>query len=125
MFSPTLLQVTCVCFVAVAESGPEVLYSGEYAAQLVQEIAARGGVITEQDLVLAQPVIREPLRAHAMGVEIIAAPPPSSAASVITALKVLAGVQLCSAAVCSIHVDCNVDSHTVQEAVESVNTMQY
>jgi gamma-glutamyltranspeptidase/glutathione hydrolase len=76
---------------AVAEGGAEVLYNGKYAAGLVSEIAAAGGVITLQDLQQARPVLRQPLRARAMGVDLIVPPPPSSGAAVLSALTVLAG----------------------------------
>lgn len=70
-----------------------MLYTGKYAAGLVAEVAARGGVLTAADLAAAQPVVRQPLRASAMGVDLLTAPPPSSGATVLTALMVLAGGQ--------------------------------
>lgn len=70
-----------------------MLYTGKYAAGLVAEVEARGGVLTAADLAAAQPVVRQPLRASAMGVDLLTAPPPSSGATVLTALMVLAGGQ--------------------------------
>jgi gamma-glutamyltranspeptidase/glutathione hydrolase len=84
--------------VAVAQGGAEVLYGGKYAAGLVSEIAAAGGVLSLQDLQRAQPLVRQPLRARAMGVSLIVPPPPSSGAAVLSALAVLAGVRGCGPA---------------------------
>lgn len=70
-----------------------MLYTGRFAAELAQEIQAAGGIITAADLAAAQPVIREPIRQRVWGLDWIAAPPPSSAVTVLAALQILAGFE--------------------------------
>lgn len=78
----------------VAKDGPEVLYRGKYAAGFAADIQAAGGIITVEDLSSAQAVVKEALRVHVMGVDIVGPPPPSSAATILTAMLVLAGYDL-------------------------------
>ena len=56
---------------AVADYGPDVLYRGKYAAGLVADIRAAGGIITEEDLVQAEVVLKQVLRSHVMGVDVL------------------------------------------------------
>jgi gamma-glutamyltranspeptidase len=74
---------------AVAKDGPDVLYQGPYAAGLVKDINAAGGIITLDDLAAARPEVRQALRASAMGVDLLLPPPPSSAVAVAAALGAL------------------------------------
>ncbi len=78
----------------VARDGPDVLYSGKYAAQFASDIKEAGGIITTEDLDAAQAVVKAPLRTRVLGVDIIGPPPPSSAATIMTALLVLSGYNL-------------------------------
>ena len=78
----------------VAKEGPDVLYTGKYAAQFASDIQEAGGIITIEDLDAAQAVVKEPLRTRVMGVDVIGPPPPSSAATIMTALLVLGGYDL-------------------------------
>ncbi|KAL4550318.1 hypothetical protein Ndes2526B_g08473 [Nannochloris sp. 'desiccata'] len=78
----------------VAKEGPNVLYKGKYAAQFASDIQNAGGIITTEDLDAAQAVIKEPLRTHVLGVDIVGPPPPSSAVTIMTALLVLGGYNL-------------------------------
>lgn len=79
---------------AVASDGPDVLYTGKYAAGLAAEVQAAGGILTEEDLRVASASLKAPLRVQVLGVDVLAAPPPSSAAALLTALSVLAGFDL-------------------------------
>ncbi|KAL4444378.1 hypothetical protein ABPG75_012115 [Micractinium tetrahymenae] len=76
---------------AVADEGPDVLYTGRFAPKLVSDIQAAGGIITAADLAAADITIREPIRRHIWGLDWLAAPPPSSAVTVLAAMQMLAG----------------------------------
>lgn len=78
---------------AVAAEGPDVLYTGRYAMQLASDIQAAGGIITAADLAAANVTIREPMRQRIWGLDWVAAPPPSSAITVLAAMQVLAGFE--------------------------------
>ena len=71
-----------------------MLYSGRYAEGLAADVQAAGGIITVADLAAAQAVVKQPLCVRVMGVDLLAAPPPSSAVTVATALLVLGGYEL-------------------------------
>ena len=73
-------------------------YRGQTARLLVREMQAHDGLITAADLRAYRPVLREVLRGTYRGVEVLAAPPPSSGGQVlIEALNVLEGYDLKSA----------------------------
>ncbi|KAL4420110.1 hypothetical protein ABPG77_000591 [Micractinium sp. CCAP 211/92] len=78
---------------AVAKEGPDVLYTGRFAAKLAADIQAAGGIITTGDLAVANVTIREPIRQHIWGLDWVVAPPPSSAVTVLAAMQVLAGFE--------------------------------
>jgi gamma-glutamyltranspeptidase/glutathione hydrolase len=71
------------------------LYRGETARLLVREMKAHGGLLTAADLRAYRPIVREALRGSYRGVEVLAAPPPSSGGQVVLeALNVLEGYDL-------------------------------
>ena len=63
----------------IAAAGPDDFYRGETARLIVAEMERGGGLITMEDLDAYEAVEREPLRSDWRGIEILAAPPPSSA----------------------------------------------
>jgi gamma-glutamyltranspeptidase/glutathione hydrolase len=70
-------------------------YRGETARLLVRDMAANGGLLQAADLRDYRPVLREPLRGTYRGLELLAAPPPSSGGQVlIQALNILEGYDL-------------------------------
>ncbi|HEX4845974.1 MAG TPA: gamma-glutamyltransferase [Geothrix sp.] len=70
-------------------------YRGETARLLVRDMKANGGLITAADLRAYKPLRREPLRGTYRGLELLAAPPPSSGGQVlIQALNILEGYDL-------------------------------
>ena len=70
-------------------------YRGETARLLVRDMKANGGLITAADLRAYKAVRREPLRGTYRGLELLAAPPPSSGGQVlIQALNILEGCDL-------------------------------
>jgi gamma-glutamyltranspeptidase/glutathione hydrolase len=58
--------------------GAEPFYRGAIARQIVAAIAARGGIVTAEDLATYEVRERAPLRATRFGREIVTAPPPSA-----------------------------------------------
>jgi gamma-glutamyltranspeptidase/glutathione hydrolase len=79
----------------IAEEGPAGFYRGETARLIVQEMKAHGGLITRKDLAEYRCAVRRPLRGTYRGVEVLAAPPPSSGGTVLLeVLNVLEGYDL-------------------------------
>lgn len=70
-------------------------YRGETARLIARDMKANGGLITAADLRAYRPVRRKPLRGTYRGLELLAAPPPSSGGQVlIQALNILEGYDL-------------------------------
>jgi gamma-glutamyltranspeptidase/glutathione hydrolase len=63
---------------AVASRGARGFYAGRVAQAIVATMEKYHGLITEQDLVRYQPILRQPLEGHFRGYEILSVPPPSS-----------------------------------------------
>jgi gamma-glutamyltranspeptidase len=79
---------------AVAKQGASVLYNGELAQTLVEEVQAAGGILSTADMADYHPTIRSPLSADVNGLTLVGVPPPSSGgATVIGAARFLAGYQ--------------------------------
>lgn len=79
----------------IAHQGPAGFYRGETARLLTQEMQAHGGLITRQDLAEYRCKLRRPLKGSYRGVEILAAPPPSSGGTVLLeVLNILEGYDL-------------------------------
>jgi gamma-glutamyltranspeptidase/glutathione hydrolase len=62
----------------IAKHGARDFYQGKTARLIADAMEKHGGLITMEDLHNYQAVVREPLRGHYHGYEIITAPPPSS-----------------------------------------------
>ncbi|MBI1752134.1 MAG: gamma-glutamyltransferase [Acidobacteria bacterium] len=70
-------------------------YRGRTARLMVLDMKAHGGLLTATDLRGYRPAIRETLKGSYRGVEILAAPPPSSGGQVLLeALNILEGYDL-------------------------------
>ena len=79
----------------IQKNGRDGFYKGENAKRLADFMAANGGIITEEDLELYQPVEREPVRGTYRGYEIVSMPPPSSGGvALIQMLNILEGYDL-------------------------------
>lgn len=79
----------------LAEAGARAFYEGPLAKAMAGEVRARGGLLTELDLALYRPKLREPLRGSYRGLEVLAFPPPSSGGvALIEMLNVLEGFDL-------------------------------
>lgn len=62
----------------IAAQGPPAFYQGEIAQRLVADMKAHNGLITLDDLKNYRVVMREPVKGHYRGYEIVSMPPPSS-----------------------------------------------
>lgn len=62
----------------IAKRGPSAFYTGKIAKAIAKEMAANGGLITEEDLANYKPREVAPLRGTWRGYEIVTMPPPSS-----------------------------------------------
>ena len=79
----------------IQKNGRDGFYKGENAKRLVDYMAANGGIITEEDLEIYQPVERAPVRGTYRGYEIVSMPPPSSGGvALIQMLNILEGYDL-------------------------------
>jgi len=79
----------------IQADGRDGFYKGENAKRLADYMAANGGIITEEDLELYQPVEREPIRGNYRGYEIVSMPPPSSGGvALVQMLNILEGYDL-------------------------------
>lgn len=78
----------------IAQGGIEVFYQGELAWRIAKAVQAAGGILSVEDLATMEPRLREPLSVEYQGYTILTVPPPSSACSVLMALKVLEGIPL-------------------------------
>lgn len=63
---------------SIAIEGPESLYKGRIADQIVAEMRRGGGIMTKNDLACYRAKIREPIRGTYRGYEVFGPPPPSS-----------------------------------------------
>jgi gamma-glutamyltranspeptidase/glutathione hydrolase len=81
---------------AIARDGPAALHGdGALAGRIVESLAARGGILTREDLAAAGPIERAPIRAEYRGFEVWGPPPPSSAGvHVAQMLNILEGFDL-------------------------------
>ncbi|HKS17193.1 MAG TPA: gamma-glutamyltransferase, partial [Planctomycetota bacterium] len=74
---------------AIAANGPKEFYEGKIADAIAEDMAARGGFVTKEDLAAYRAVKREPLRGSYRGCEVLTADRPASGAMVLAALNVL------------------------------------
>ena len=69
---------------AIAKEGPDLLHGGALGQQVVDGIAALGGILSMDDLRGAKPIDRKPIRCVFNGFEIYAPPPPAASGVHIT-----------------------------------------
>jgi len=63
---------------ALASRGPDAIYQGEIAGELVTTVRAHGGTLTLEDLAQYRVVEREPIRVRYGGRDVFTMPPPSA-----------------------------------------------
>lgn len=79
----------------IQHHGRDGFYKGENARMLAAFMQENGGLITEEDLALYEPVEREPVRGTYRGYDIVSMPPPSSGGvGIIQMLNILEGFDL-------------------------------
>jgi len=79
----------------IAREGPAALHEGALAGLIADSLAARGGIITREDLRQVAPIERTPIRGTYRGFEIHGPPPPaSSGVHVAQMLNILEGFDL-------------------------------
>ncbi|NBC33082.1 MAG: gamma-glutamyltransferase [Alphaproteobacteria bacterium] len=79
----------------IAEQGPAAVYDGPIGEAIVATLQEGGGILTMEDFRTYQPVVREPVRGHYRGHEIVSMPPPSSGGvHIVQILNILEGVPL-------------------------------
>lgn len=79
----------------IRDQGRDGFYQGETARLIAADMAANGGMITEEDLRRYQAVEREPIRGTFRGVDVISMPPPSSGGvALVEMLNILEGFDL-------------------------------
>lgn len=81
----------------VASKGKDGFYRGPTARAIAREMAARGGLITGDDLAAYRTVVRRPLEGQYRGFRVLTVPPPSSGGvTLIESLLILEGFDLAS-----------------------------
>lgn len=65
-------------FAEIARHGRDGFYRGWVARKIAEGFRQAGGLITEQDLAAYEVKVREPVRTHYRGYEIVTMPPPSN-----------------------------------------------
>jgi gamma-glutamyltranspeptidase/glutathione hydrolase len=79
----------------ISKNGRDGFYRGKVAKLIAEDMAANGGLISEEDLAGYQVVERTPLRTRYKEYEVVAAPPPSSGGVlIIQMLNILSGFDL-------------------------------
>lgn len=78
----------------IAEHGADGFYRGQFAEQLVRELAAQGGCLTLADLAAYEPTLSEPVRGSYRGLEIVSAPPPHGGVALVQSLHMIEMIDL-------------------------------
>ena len=79
----------------IQQRGPDGFYRGETAEKLAKFMKQNGGIITEEDLVRYEPVIRKPVHGTYRGFDVYSMCPPSSGGTIlIEMLNILEGFEL-------------------------------
>jgi gamma-glutamyltranspeptidase/glutathione hydrolase len=81
----------------IAKQGAAVMQEGELARAIVTHVQNAGGLLSLSDLRDYRPRLREAVRGHYRGIEVLSFPPPSSGGAVlIECLNILEGFDLAS-----------------------------
>jgi gamma-glutamyltranspeptidase/glutathione hydrolase len=79
----------------IAEHGSDAFYQGKIADLIADDMEKHGGLITKNDLLEYDAVIRRPVKGTYRGYEIVSMPPPSSGGTIlIEMLNILEGYKL-------------------------------
>ncbi|XP_018612093.2 glutathione hydrolase 7 [Scleropages formosus] len=83
---------------SVAENGASEFYNGNLTQEMVAEIRAKGGVVTEEDFSNYSTALQQPVESLYQGHQILVAPAPHAGAALIMALNILEGFNITSQA---------------------------
>ncbi len=75
----------------IGREGAGCLYTGDLGTRIADDVQARGGLLTREDLASYQPVVRTPLRTRLRGWDLACNPPPAIGGAVLTAMLRLIG----------------------------------
>jgi gamma-glutamyltranspeptidase/glutathione hydrolase len=79
----------------IAREGALPMSSGDIAGAIAEDVQEQGGILRWEDLAGYAPKLREPLRGHYRGFQVLSFPPPSSGGvALIEALQILEGFDL-------------------------------
>lgn len=79
----------------IANYGSDVVYKGEIADAIIQEMKQGGGLITFQDLSTYEAIVREPLKTRYRNKNIFTNPPPSvGGATLVELLHIISHIEL-------------------------------
>jgi gamma-glutamyltranspeptidase/glutathione hydrolase len=67
----------------IARVGPRAFYAGAIAEGIAASMGRNGGLVTPEDLRTYRALLREPIRTHYRGYEVVTAPPPSAGGIVL------------------------------------------
>ena len=80
---------------AIGKNGPRAFYEGAIAEKIAAAVRSGGGVMTADDLKAYRAIVREPVRGHYRGYDIVSMPPPSSGGlHLVQILNILEGYDL-------------------------------
>jgi gamma-glutamyltranspeptidase/glutathione hydrolase len=78
------------------DQGPDAIYRGEIPREIVRQVQAHGGVLSEEDFVHYAPMLLDPLKISYREYEVFTPPPPSGGMTAIQAMKILEQFDLAS-----------------------------
>lgn len=78
----------------IAENGADEFYTGTIADLIVVDFQQNGGILTKEDLLNYEPIIRDVLKGSYKGFEILTMAPPSSGITLLEMLKALENFEI-------------------------------
>jgi gamma-glutamyltranspeptidase / glutathione hydrolase len=73
----------------IADEGPDVFYTGDIAARMLDDFSRNGATVTAQDLAQCRAIQREPLRGSYRGLDVATDPPPNVGPLLVELLNIL------------------------------------
>ncbi|XP_006639640.1 glutathione hydrolase 7 [Lepisosteus oculatus] len=80
----------------IAANGISEFYNSNLTQEIVAEVQARDGVLTEEDFTNYSTALKQPVEGLYQGHQILASPPPHAGAALIAALNILEGFNITS-----------------------------
>src|SRR5690606_38648305 len=73
----------------IARNGPEEVYTGELAEEIIADFEANGAFVTREDLANYRPVVEPPLKTTYRGYEVVSSAVPGGGLLTLQVLNVL------------------------------------